>query len=347
MERTAYEDWAEGEGIPIIRGYGADLGDVPVAPWKRTEGLGAIVLLDGSEQSTATHVSEIPPGQSLKPQRHIFEELILILRGEGWTEIWRDGGPKRRVQWKAGSLLTIPLNTWHQHGNAGREPARYFGFTNATTLINLFRDEAFVFDSDQAFADRFNGEADYFTRGQWLPSERAHIWQASFIDDVVQIGIPEQRETMGKGYTRIHCEMPQNLLWTHIADMEVGTYKKAHRHGSGAHIVVLKGEGYALLWPSEGGERVRVNWRPGTVYAPPTGWFHCHYNTTPETARHIAFHGASYRVGGKQWKVDVSLRQGGDMLDYEDEDPAIRKLYEEELARRGVPVRMPPLKRTP
>jgi len=40
--------------------------------------------------------------------------------------------------------------------------------------------------------------------------------------------------------------------------------------------------------------------------------------------------------------MDVSVKAGGRQIEYEDEDPRIRKIYAEELARTGAEMRMPP-----
>jgi len=74
---------------------------------------------------------EIPAGGKTRPQRQLFEEMILISRPR------LDHGVERRRQahdfeWKDGALFAIPLNCWHQHFNgSGKEPARYVAVTNA------------------------------------------------------------------------------------------------------------------------------------------------------------------------------------------------------------------------
>jgi hypothetical protein len=38
--------------------------------------------------------------------------------------------------------------------------------------------------------------------------------------------------------------------------------------------------------------------------------------------------------------MDKSVRQGGRQIEYEDEDPRIRRMYERELAKRSIVSRM-------
>jgi gentisate 1,2-dioxygenase len=66
-------------------------------------------------------------------------------------------------------------------------------------------------------------------------------------------------------------------------------YKKAHRHASDAFILILSGKGFSLTWP-EGAyhKRERIDWRPGTLFVPPTFWYHQHLNLSAEPARYLA-----------------------------------------------------------
>ena len=128
---------------------------------------------------------------------------------------------------------------------------------------------------------------------------------------------------------------------SHISQFPVGTYKKAHAHGPGAHVIILSGEGYSLMWP-EGEEPRRYDWEVGTLIVPPNIWFHQHFNTGTTPARYLAFKHEGVAVRNAQGvpKAWISRRVGGDQIDYADEAPAVRKTFAEALARHGLTPKM-------
>ena len=345
-ELTAYERWMEKEGIPILKGYHIDnVYTAPLGPWERKGGSGAFVNLVGGELLTDSYLCEIPPGGSLKPQRHLFEEMIFIVKGQGATTVWNEGGPKRTFEWQEGSLFAIPLNAWHEHFNGrGDMPARYLGVTIAPSMMNIFHNMDFIFKNDFVFRDRYGAEEDYFSsEGKLLRDERARIWESNFISDVRGIKLYEAE---GRGYTstNILFEMADNTTTAHISEFPVGTYKKAHRHGPGAHVIIIGGDGYDLVWP-EGGERLKIALHDGCMFVPPDKWFHQHFNTGTTPLRYLAL-----RTGGRKnptrkdlGETDTSLKSGGWQIEYADEDPEIREMFAEELAKEGLEMKMPPL----
>ena len=140
----------------------------------------------------------------------------------------------------------------------------------------------------------------------------------------------------------IMLEIANNLLSAHISQFPVGTYKKAHRHGPGAHVIILRGEGFSLMWP-EDKEIQRYDWGEYSLLVPPERWFHQHFNIGAEPARYLAlkpFSSRKFPGLKKQFGTSESVKAGGDQIEYEDEDPRIRKMFEEELAKRGVRSRM-------
>ncbi len=65
-------------------------------------------------RSLETHVSEIAPGQATQAHRHCCEAVFYVLTGRGRTEIWREGGPERQIEWEAGDLFVTPILHWHR-----------------------------------------------------------------------------------------------------------------------------------------------------------------------------------------------------------------------------------------
>jgi mannose-6-phosphate isomerase-like protein (cupin superfamily)/oxalate decarboxylase/phosphoglucose isomerase-like protein (cupin superfamily) len=336
---TTYRRWLSGEGIDVLPGqYVPDLRDVPLRPWARMGGSGCFITHEQSDQSNDCYLLEVPPGAELRPQRHLHEVMIYVLSGRGSTSVWHpDAGPQS-FEWHAGSLFAIPLNARYQHFNgSGTEPARLFGVTNAPVVLNLFADPGFVFGCDYDFAARYAGEAGYFDGSGTLDGR---VWESNFIPDVRSFELLDYSER-GAGGRNIRFQLARNTMAAHISQFPVGTYKMAHRHVPGAHVIVLNGTGYTLMW-KEGEEPRRYDWHAGSLVIPPGRTFHQHFNTGAEPARYLALR---HRNGVRDPKTglpmsSISIRLGGDQIDYADEDPKIRATYAEECARGGVTSRM-------
>jgi quercetin dioxygenase-like cupin family protein len=359
--KTGYELWLDREGIPVSEGYGiADVRAIPRGDWERTGGRGAYILMEGMQGVTGMYVLEVPPGAALKPEHHLYQEVLYVLGGRGSTQVWQDGGAKQSFEWSEGSLFSPPLNAWHQLFNGSAEPALLLALTDAPIAFDLYRDPGFVMESPYQFLDRFNGESGYFQEGEnkTVSAWGYTNWDTNFIADVsaVELAAAEYKSS-GGGITGF--EISGNSLIGHIAEWPAGRYHKAHYHAAGAILLGLRSEGYVLMWPSDLGPRpyeaghgdkvVKVDWGLGSVYSPPQGWFHQHFNTGAGPARQLALRFGShhYPVGfhlaakRSEEGTSISIRDGGTLIEYGDEDPAIRRAYENALAANGLRCDMP------
>ncbi len=336
---TPYTRWVKSEGLDIIGAhYIPNLHKVELKHWPRRGGRGVHINHEASRTSNDCYVCEIPAGQKLAPQRQLFEEMILVLDGRGSTSVWNDAGQRITFEWKAGALFAIPLNAWHQHFNgSGREPARFVAVTNAPPVINLYEDVEFVFNTEHDFKNRFSGEPDYFAnKGE----QKGLLLVTNFVADAVNLPLIAARER-GAGGGHIRFNLAKGSMNSHISQFPVGTYKKAHCHGPGAHVIVLSGEGYSLMWP-EGEEPRRYDWQVGTMIVPPNLWLHQHFTTGTTPARYMAFKHETVSIRNAQGvpKAWISRRVGGDQIDYADETPLVRTMFAQELAKRGLQPRM-------
>jgi oxalate decarboxylase/phosphoglucose isomerase-like protein (cupin superfamily) len=336
---TPYTRWVRNEGLDIIAAhYVPNLHTVELKPWPRRGGRGVYINHEASRTSNDCFVCEIPAGQKLAPQRQLFEEMIYVLGGRGSTTVWNDAGQRITFEWKAGALFAIPLNAWHQHFNgSGREPARFVAVTNGPAVINLYEDVEFVFNTRYDFKSRFAGEPDYFAnKGE----QKGLLLETNFVADAVNLPLIAARER-GAGGGHIRFNLAKGSMNSHISQFPVGTYKKAHCHGPGAHVIILTGEGYSLMWP-EGEEPRRYEWQAGSMIVPPNLWFHQHFNTGTTPSRYLAFKHEVVSIRNAQGvpKAWISRRVGGDQIDYADESPVVRTMFAEALAARGQEPRM-------
>ena len=360
--KTTYDEWMDQQGVPVVEGFGVDVREVGLGPWPKRGGRGAFVQLRGMEGATGMEVVEIPPGKALEPEKHLYEKVIYVVEGLGSTEVWQKGESKRFFEWGAGSLFAPPLNCWYRLVNGGRGRVLLAAVTNAPRIMDIFHNIEFVFDCDYQFKDRYQGQEEYFAVGQKrYVVGRGNYWGTNFIADVATAPI-DAHEWKAAGGSFTGFEISGNTLVGHLVEWPIGRYHKAHYHGAGAVLLILKSEGYTIMWPNElgihpyqdghGDQVVRVDWRLGSAFSPPNGWFHQHFNLGSEKARQLAlrygsrkhkmgFYVAAQKRGGG---VFISIKERGTLIEYDDEDREIRRIYEAALGRTGIPSAMPPVR---
>jgi uncharacterized RmlC-like cupin family protein len=348
LMRDPYLEWVQQEGLPVIEDFGVDLFAVQPKPWARYEVNGAAVHLKGRGDFISMFVLELGPGKAAAPQRHLYEEVIYVLAGRGSTSIAAADGRKHSFEWGPGSLFAIPLNARYRHFNgSGAEAARLVCTTSLPVVLNMFHNTEFVFSNPWDFNERMGGDNYFAGEGDFIPVRPGnHMWETNFVPDLGAIELKEWADR-GAGGKNIMFTLADGTMHAHISEMPVGTYKKAHRHAADFHVMCVTGQGYSLLWYEGDQEFVRVDWKHGTVFAPPDQMFHQHFNAGARPARYLATAFGSSRYPFTESKrkslfggVSTSVKKGGAQIEYEDQSPRIAQLYDEAMRKNGVEVRM-------
>lgn len=359
--KSPYQRWKESQGLETIYGFSVpNVYTAELTPWEARGGSGVFINLDGSAGFNDSYIYELAPRESSVPIRHTYDELVFVLRGRGAVTIWNDESKKQTIEWAKGSYFAIPPNAWHQwHNLSGEEPARYFAMTAAPRVIDTFKDLDFVFNNPYQFKNIFDDEEAYFQQ-----TERTKNWQTNYIADVWALA-PKRRATaaeveqkaraaaeLGEGWKStgrflksgeeaqgFGATMLKGTVHAGISfGSQPGTHAPPHRHGPGIHVTVIGGHGYTLLQSPAGDQTVRVDWGPGTVFVPPEGWWHAHYNTGPEPWDwlKVGWGSEKPKPGGGHYDYSRTPQEGGDQMSFEDMDPAVHLQFEEECARVGV-----------
>jgi mannose-6-phosphate isomerase-like protein (cupin superfamily) len=363
---TPYDAFMESEGVPVFRGIGLkSVTDLPLAPWKRKGGRGHYIQLLGTETKWGQYVVEVPAGGALLPEKHMFEEIYMVVEGRGTTEVWQEGDQKKHVfEWQKGSMFSVPMNAWFRLVNASSSPALLIAGNTAPNVMNMLNNVDAVFNNDFVFRDRFNGADDYFKPRDDIepdPVRGLAMRRTNFIPDVVDCELPLDNRR-SPGYRRVEPFMTNNQFYFWIGQHENGRYSKAHAHTSAAVLICLSGAGYTYSWPERlgptpwkdghGDEVRKVEYGPfGMVTAAPGGarWYHQHFSVSKDPFRLSAWfgpHNPGRDPGAPGSKpTDYTARdldEGGTAIPYWLEDPFIRDEYAATLKQNGVASRMDP-----
>lgn len=366
---SPYNRFIEEEGIPLFRGRGLkDVRELPRQPWKRMGGKGSYIQFDGTEGLHGMYVLEIPGGQALNPERHLYEEEFYVVEGRGTTEVWYEGTKIQTFEWTQGTMFTVPTNSFHRLVNASSSPAVIIVGTTAPEILNTLPSHQFIFENPFQFVQGFDQE--YFkvhdelelTADTGRAARRTNI-----IPDLISTELPLDNQRL-PGFRRIEPHIGSDRIFTFMWEYPSGRYSRAHAHSSGAIIICLRGRAYTFNWPYEVGIRPwevgkadtvqRFDYvAGGMVAAAPGGgnWFHQHFACSKEPPRFLIFAGGrayrtpnapntggeALRPGDQHVAGNWDIEEGGNSISYPTEDPMIREIYKQELAKEGAQFTMP------
>ena len=349
-----HDNWLElqaDKGVPVLSDcYVEDLRTLELAHWDIRDCDTAFIRFTDMGGVTEARVQEIPAGGSLKPFKLGVEEMVYVLKGRGFASVWGEiSNAKRDFEWSDRSVFVIPRNSWCELRNMGSTPVRLLFYNYLPIGMSVIPDPEFFMNNphvNKSILD--DAEADFFSEAKDIEKDFGSawgavggtVWSGNFWPDLLAWDKLMAAGSRGAGGSSIAMYVPGSEISSHMSVFPAGTYKKAHRHGPGRLIVIPGGEGFSVMWPEGGENEKRVfPWHEGSAVTPPDQWFHQHFNLGDKSARYFALHPPVQFLGKDE---DEAGNAEGVNIEYVDEDPWMRQLFEEELAKRGLESRMSP-----
>ena len=340
--QTAYTKWIETEGVPSYGGYGIeDVSKLGVEPWRRMGCLGAYIDLIGSEETSGAYLLEIQPSGETSPEKHIYEEILFCVSGQASVRYWWEDIGEASFECGPGAIFASPLNTWHRIVNESMsEAARFLAITSAPATFSLLGDPGPIYDNEYSFYDRFDPGNDFFSRPARIVTIRGReTVTTNLISDIQTFALKEEG-TPGESSRQRKLSLANNRGNVFVGEYPGRRYSLAHHHEPGIHVYIPRGEGFTSMWPKEAGIRpyqdgnadqvVHFSFRAGSIYVPPRGWFHNHYNVNDAPYLYVGVGPPGDNVPriGKFPLDSVSITHGGTQIDRVLEDPEFRRIFE-------------------
>jgi gentisate 1,2-dioxygenase len=295
-----------------------------VKDWPAIGGRGLYLHFSGNVHMDAV-IMEIPPGKALTPAKHMYEQLIYVVSGQGYTRV-ETGKKYNNVNWGPGSLFAPPINAMHRHVNSsGTKPARLIAVTTFPLTLQMMGNTDFVTQTNFDFTDRYNGQEEYFTKKERI---RQRWDKTNLVPDIRSAEVVKWEERGGDNSSLFWDMGGNTILEPHISEFGVGEYKHGHRHPYEAIIVILNGEGFSISGKDDLlKDYVKMDWKANSVVSPPYFWYHQHFNTGTTPARYYAV-----TEGDLPKRLGIPLEV--EQIETDREDPRIRQLFESELKKK-------------
>ncbi|MBI2357446.1 MAG: cupin domain-containing protein [Deltaproteobacteria bacterium] len=126
---------------------------------------GKSVFIQFPDSELSAHMSVFAAQTYKKAHRHGPGRVIVIPAGEGYSILWEEGKEKIVVPWHECSVFVPPNRWFHQHFNAGGQPARYLALHppmqfhgHAEKVEDRAKDQIEYPNEDPWIRQKFEGE---------------------------------------------------------------------------------------------------------------------------------------------------------------------------------------------
>ena len=341
----AYDRFIAESGLPILRASHEP--DLLAAPTM-------LLQLFGTEGRIGQSLIEIPPSGSTRAEKHLCDEIVLVLSGRGSTEL-RGATSRVVLEWQEGTIFAIPCNASHRFINATNHPARLLCLNNLPAVLNLLD------DADAVFANPLMPKLDDDAGAAFDGIEPDRVQQlalcrTAIVPDAIGCDLPlDNRLSPAHRQLALGMTGPGLEIW--LGEHRPGRYGRARLVAPGQVSVCLQGGGYRLLWPEccgptplasgHAAQVIRIALSPFCLTGQGPGggrWFEQDVVTSRNPLRHLTVR-LTPPPGGPPGVelpdlLTTDFDQGGAIVPYWREDPAMRPQHAAELAALGLPNRM-------
>jgi len=339
------------EGLETHRAVSiADLRTIPVQPWRRLGGRGAFISLFGSEGALGQSLLEIPASGATRAERHLCDEIVLVLTGCGSTELVGQDG-RLVFEWQEGALFAIPRNATHRFINATDKPALLLCLNTLPAVLDLLGEVDAVFANPwPALLDEEAGQA--FDGIEPDPVQGLALCRTGVLPDVINCDLPLDNRA-SPAHRALALGMTGPGMQVSLGEHRPGRYGRARLVEPGQIVVCLRGGGESVMWPEAAGAvpsdaaKIRVPQRAGVVTGLGEGggrWFVQEFTYSPGPMRHLLVRRTpvAHAAAGSERRdaLTSAWDEGGAIIPYWREDPAIRAGFAVAVAARGVANRM-------
>jgi gentisate 1,2-dioxygenase len=217
-------------------------------------------------------------GEKLSTNFNATSQLFYVMYGSGLTEF--DG---IEISWKTGDFVVLPMGKETRHF-ADTDSAFYLvhdepllRYLGVTANIKRFNPTLYTSEDSLRELDKVKKEAEAVNRSR--------------------ISVLLANKAMDQTLTVTHT------LWAMLGVLPMNAVQLPHRHQSVALDLILDCTPgcYTLVGPriSEKGEILnptRVDWKPFSAFITPPGYWHAHYNESPNEAHLIPLQDAGLQT---------------------------------------------------